>query len=151
MNLRSSLRHIGQNFPQARLEPMRNNPVAKFITTMGRDALQETCGPDFLVTASPGRGNWAEIPWLAVFDPRITTTAQRGIYVVYLFSAGCDRIYLSLNQGTTEVRNLVGAKYLEVLRYRADADASLLLPNGLDSFSTGPVNLDATGDLGRGY
>ena len=47
------------------------------------------------------KGGWAEIPWVAVFDPVVTTSAMRGHYVVYLFSADMQRLYLSLNQGIT--------------------------------------------------
>jgi hypothetical protein len=41
------------------------------------------------------------IPWLAVLDREVTTTAQEGLYVVYLFSDSLDRVYLSMNQGVT--------------------------------------------------
>lgn len=44
------------------------------------------------------------IPWLAVVDPDVTTTAQRGLYVVYLWSADLSRVYLTVNQGATAIR-----------------------------------------------
>src|SRR4029453_16332997 len=33
-------------------------------------------------TASVGQGQWADVPWCAVFDSRETTTAQKGVYPV---------------------------------------------------------------------
>lgn len=57
-----------------------------------------------LVRASVGRGNAADIPWIAILDPRVSNTTQRGLYVVYLFRADMTGIYLSLNQGATEAK-----------------------------------------------
>src|SRR5439155_332406 len=51
-----------------------------------------------------GVGNFATVPWLAIFDPIVTDSATRGYYVVYLFSADGEIVHLSLNQGTTAVR-----------------------------------------------
>jgi hypothetical protein len=36
-----------------------------------------------------------------VLDDDVTSTAQEGFYVVYLFAETLDRVYLSLNQGVT--------------------------------------------------
>src|SRR3546814_2100711 len=38
-------------------------------------------------------GNWAVIPWIGVFDTAVTGGAQRGYYIVYLFSADMSRVY----------------------------------------------------------
>lgn len=40
--------------------------------------------PSYLVEGSAGVGNWAETPWVAIFDPLVTTSAQRGYYIVFL-------------------------------------------------------------------
>lgn len=47
-------------------------------------------------------GNWADVPWLAIFRKKITTTATKGVYIVYLLSADASAIYLTLNQGVTD-------------------------------------------------
>ncbi|MGB6970291.1 MAG: DUF3578 domain-containing protein, partial [Methyloceanibacter sp.] len=52
---------------------------------------------------------WAHVPWVGLFDPAITDGAQHGFYIVYLFSADMKRVYLSMNQGTTEVKDELGA------------------------------------------
>lgn len=38
----------------------------------------------YKVKGSVGAGSWADVPWIGVFDKRVTTSAQRGVYIVYL-------------------------------------------------------------------
>ena len=42
------------------------------------------------------------VAWIALLDPAVTTTAQDGLYLVYLFDAAAQRVYLSMNQGVTQ-------------------------------------------------
>src|SRR5690606_13649385 len=49
-------------------------------------------------------------PWIAIYDKRITTTAQEGVYIVYLFSADMERVYLTLNQGCTRLISTIGRR-----------------------------------------
>ena len=44
------------------------------------------------------------IPWVCIFDRKITTTATKGIYIVYLLSKDGNSLYLSFNQGCTDIR-----------------------------------------------
>lgn len=53
----------------------------------------------YLSKGSAGQGSWAIIPWIGLFDKDISTSAEKGFYIVYLFSADLKRVYLSLNQG----------------------------------------------------
>jgi len=66
-------------------------------------------------------GQWAYVPWIGLFDPAITDGAQQGFYIVYLFSADMKRVYLSVNQGTTEVQTELGSgeETFDELRSRA--------------------------------
>jgi len=77
-------------------------------------------GAGLVVEGSPGQGNWAAVPWISVFDPAITTSATRGYYVVYLFHASEPVVHLSLNQGTTVVREEFTSRAREILRDRAE-------------------------------
>ena len=107
--------------------------------------------PEYLIVGGPGQGHWAEIPWVSVFDEVVTTSAQRGYYVVvYLFDASDEHVYLSLNQGTVEVRRLAGRRYREVLTQRAATYAGLL-SGATAGLTLGPIDLHATHWLGRGY
>ena len=42
------------------------------------------------------------VPWIAVLNPGVTTTAQEGLYVVYLYRSDASRVYLTMNQGATQ-------------------------------------------------
>jgi hypothetical protein len=74
-----------------------------------QDALGEL-GAGLLVEGSAGAGNWAAVPWISIFDPAITTSATDGYYVVYLFHVNKPVVHLSLNQGTTAVRDPADTK-----------------------------------------
>jgi hypothetical protein len=47
------------------------------------------------------------IPWIALLDGSVTTTATEGLYLVYLFTDSRDAVYLSMNQGATRHREKV--------------------------------------------
>lgn len=59
--------------------------------------------PNLRVKASPGQGNWAAVPWIAFLDVRETTSTQKGVYCVYLFREDMSGVYLTFNQGVTEL------------------------------------------------
>ncbi|HHV39394.1 MAG TPA: DUF3578 domain-containing protein [Tepidimicrobium sp.] len=48
--------------------------------------------------------------WIAVYNEDITTTIQRGVYIVYLFSQDMNRVYLTLNQGCINLKKELGTK-----------------------------------------
>lgn len=64
--------------------------------------------PDLLVNISVGQGNWATVPWIALLNTKITRSTQEGIYVVFLIATSLDRIFLTLNQGTTNLVRTLG-------------------------------------------
>jgi 5-methylcytosine-specific restriction protein A len=53
----------------------------------------------YTIKASPGNGEWAKIPWIAIFNKTVTETVRNGICLVYLFCADFSVFYLSLMQG----------------------------------------------------
>lgn len=55
----------------------------------------------YSVVGSYGKGRWTDVPWIGVFDSRITTSAQKGVYIVYLLNKDTKTLYLTLNQGAT--------------------------------------------------
>jgi len=76
--------------------------------------------PDLRISWSAGKGNWANVPWVAVLDGRETQTTQRGVYCVYLFRQDMAGVYLTFNQGVTEPKDEHGrTKAHEILRERA--------------------------------
>ncbi|MET9276084.1 DUF3578 domain-containing protein [Kribbella sp. NPDC003557] len=64
--------------------------------------LNESAGRDDLaIEGRDGTGLKSVIPWVRVYSPTRSPKATRGWYLVYLFSGDGERMYLSLNQGTT--------------------------------------------------
>lgn len=54
---------------------------------------------DLLVVGSDGMAKATQNPWVCIFDKKITTTAQQGIYVAILYKTDMSGFYLALNQG----------------------------------------------------
>jgi 5-methylcytosine-specific restriction protein A len=152
MPLQAGVERVLSQYPSAVREPLTAHPLAELIRGPLADELQQEVGSAYLVKGSPGQGNWAATPWVSVFERSITTTARRGFYLVYLFRGDGAAVYLSLNQGTTEVYDQVGASsYQQVLANQATLDASLLRPHGIDGLQVGPLDLPGDGYLTRGY
>lgn len=104
----------------------------------------------YLIEGSIGQGNPAEIPWICVFDRDITESAQKGFYLVYLFTSDLSGVYLSLNQGWTQYESEYGVKEgRKEIKKNATTAKSLLRSD--QGFSYAPVNLKAKGSLGKGY
>lgn len=123
MPLRETLQTILTDYPKAKTEPLEGHTLAQFIRHDAEDAVQGALGElgaGLIVEGSPGQGNWAAVPWISVFDPAITASATSGYYVVYLFHANQPIVHLSLNQGTTKVREEFGSRAREILQDRAD-------------------------------
>ncbi|WP_410989791.1 McrB family protein [Bacillus cereus] len=70
----------------------------------------------YSVIGSVGKGNWATVPWIALMYRDITTSTQRGYYIVYLFSEDMQRLYLTIGQGVTETTKEEMQKIKEEIR-----------------------------------
>ena len=96
-----------------------------------------------LITGSVGQGNWATVPWVCIFDRNITTTATKGVYIVYLLSKDGKTLYLTFNQGCTDIRNSHSkADTIKIMRQKAADIASRINARGFAS--------DERIDLGSG-
>ena len=123
MALRDTLATIITDYSSAKAKPFAAHPLAAFIRQSAAEAVEEALGElgaGLQVEGSAGAGNWAAVPWISVFDPAITMSATRGYYVVYLFHIAKPVVHLSLNQGTTAVREEFGARAREIFQDRAD-------------------------------
>jgi hypothetical protein len=56
---------------------------------------------DILVVGSEGKAKATQNPWVCIYDKKITTTAQQGIYIAILYKMDMSGFYLALNQGIT--------------------------------------------------
>ena len=96
-----------------------------------------------LITGSVGQGNWATVPWVCIFDRKITTTATKGVYIVYLLAKDGKTLYLTFNQGCTDIRNSHSkADTIKIMRQKAADIASRINARGFAS--------DERIDLGSG-
>ena len=59
---------------------------------------------EYIVKGSVGQGGLAAVPWVAIYDQKITTSVQKGEYIVYLLSEKDKTLYLTFNQGCGELR-----------------------------------------------
>lgn len=104
---------------------------------------------DYVVKGSMGQGNKTDYPWVSVLNRSITTSTQKGLYVVYLFRKDMKGFYLTINQGITNFEKLFGkekySKAEKVVEYfKEQIDDT--------TFSKQPINLGGSyGDLGYGY
>lgn len=62
------------------------------------------------VKVSVGQGSWTKTPWIALLDRRVTTSTQRGIYIVFLIAEDLSITYLTLNQGMTDLVKTMGQR-----------------------------------------
>lgn len=103
-------------------ETFAGNPLANSLRNEFPDLVRNvlTDQTRYKVSGSPGKGNWTDSPWIAILDTLITDTPQSGYYPVFLFKADMSGVYLSLNQGVTEVRENYKRDASNVLRLRAE-------------------------------
>lgn len=139
-------------YPHEAGRPLSLSPLAATIREEWRAAGAEAAGSHHRVRASAGRGRaWAQVPWLAWFDELVTTSAQRGFYVVLLLAPERSTATLSLAIGSEATTRAFGeARGRAVLRRRA-ADVRDRLPDHAARFDAGPIDLGGTSALPRGY
>jgi hypothetical protein len=122
--MREQIQRFMQECPVAKGQTFGNNPFGVFVRTEIPEALYETGLVDrkkYLITASVGAGNWAMIPWICIFDRSITTSATKGVYIVYLLSKYSKRLYLTFNQGCTDLRNKHSKREtIQIMHQKAD-------------------------------
>ena len=95
-----------------------------------RDVLSEDPGLASVgleATIGGHQGSYGPVPWVRVFSRRRSPSATAGIYLAYLFVADGSRAYLSLQQGSSELRSG---------RMRPVNDAGRLRANGAVARST---------------
>lgn len=111
MALQGCLEKVLKEWNGATGEAFSGHPLANFF----RGELKATVkslvfGDDFVVQASAGAGNWANVPWVSILDLRLTQSTQEGVYPVYLFKADGSGVYLSLGFGTTKLKEIYGGR-----------------------------------------
>jgi len=105
------------------LEQQRGAPdvdrLRVLVTEEGPAAAQAAVGPTWQVKGRIGIGTVAEVPWIGIYSSDASASAKSGFYVVFLFAADGSAVYLSLNQGTENVRGGVNPIRKRALDLRA--------------------------------
>ncbi|MEH7420638.1 MrcB family domain-containing protein [Bacillus thuringiensis] len=118
-NLREKFLTVMNEYLQARIEKFAGHKMGAVVRhemTTEITRLPFVDHNQYVVTGSIGQGNWAAVPWLAIMNKDITTSTQRGYYIVYLFSEDMERLYLTLAQGVTETTKEEMQKIKEEIR-----------------------------------
>jgi 5-methylcytosine-specific restriction enzyme A len=153
--IRNALKRVALEHLSAKSTEFKGNPYGQYVRHEGVEAIRMSLNSKFSsfgIKGSVGQGAWADIPWIAIFYPVITTNATNGFYVVYLCRPDNGDVYLSLNQGTTEVHAEFGTgrKALDVLKNRA-AFMRSRLGSIAEQFPTFEVELGSPQALPKGY
>lgn len=139
--LNEEVRYALTHYEEAKSESNWDHPVVplinselpeKFRSQLDHDNTDSYgIQPEHLnIQGSTGKGRMANIPWIGAFDTRIANNPQDGLYVVYLFDTVEDRLFLTLNQGMTELKDNYGlgptkeilSKRAEILRTKIDLE-----------------------------
>jgi len=80
---------------------------------------------NYRIKGSIGTGRVSKCPWVAIMNKKETESTQSGIYLVFLFSRGLEKVYLSLAQGVTNL------KLPEIIKNRDTLRSELRLKNDL--------------------
>lgn len=124
-------------YAAAKQDAFSHHPFGKFVRNDIPAALYNTGlinSKDYLVTGSVGQGNWATVPWICIFDRSITTSATKGVYIVYLLSADTNTLYLTFNQGCTDIRSSHSKRdTIKIMREKADKIVSSVDSRGFNT------------------
>jgi MoxR-like ATPase len=155
-SLQASFEKILNEYLEARAGPFSSASPVWSVFEQIRTLLQSaTCvkdRPSLRVQWSAGIGNWTFVPWITIMDVRETQTPQQGVYIVYLFRADMTGLYVSLNQGVTELSKEYGKDATLAAQARSEIlreDLSSLEHDGFSSVDK--MDLRATGKLGQDY
>ncbi len=149
-SLRRLLSEFASRYPSARKEPLAGHEVASLMRREVASALESTGVFEkglYKISGSVGKGGWAEIPWVAVYDLSETDTLHHGFFVAYVFSADMSSLFLTLDQGSVTYYDTHTRAETDIhIRGVADAVLGSMDGRGTD---VGRIDLGATSSVGR--
>lgn len=154
VEINAFINKIFNEYIEAKQQAFAGNPMGNYFRNSIPEVLYKTGIVDedkYLITGSVGKGNWATIPWICIFDKSITTSATKGVYIVYLLSKDGNTLYLTFNQGCTEIRKKHNRnETIEIMRNNAAKIVSMVDNRGFTSDEN--INLGAeSADIGVMY
>jgi 5-methylcytosine-specific restriction protein B len=155
-SIKAAIEAVLGEYAAARTQNYRGDqPIVATLTRLGHLLKRSPvvlAHPRIHVVWSVGRGGWAHVPWVSLMDNRETSTAQNGVYVVFLFRVDMSGVYLALNQGLAVPKKKLQLRPArEALRRRAEAvrpriedlaAEGFALDSGVDLRRKGPSRLN---------
>ncbi len=151
------LQHFFSVFSKKRGEPFGLDEALRRAMTEIREWLEAAAPvlnrPTIEVKMSVGQGSWTRTPWIALLDSRVTTSTQRGIYLVFLIAEDLSVTYLTLNQGMTDlVRDLGQRAAVESMQQVAQAARPIIAGLVQDRFNlNSEIGLHSQTGAARNY
>ena len=111
-NLRSNLLHVLDNYSSAQNEDFAGHSIKEVIKKEIPDNIRSILDDfeNLAVKGSAGKGNWTSTPYVAIMDERETKTPQNGVYVDYLFKYDEGKVFLTIDQGYTQLTEDYGKR-----------------------------------------
>jgi len=121
--LREFLHKTSSDLFSGRPDTYKDNPIAISIRNEGRSIIESYVPEiykDYKVEGSAGRGQFADIPWISIYNLSVTDRASQGYYVVYLIPSSSNKIILGLAQSYEEAQKEFGKESLLALDKQAE-------------------------------
>ena len=150
-SLHDALHSVMSSYLDAKKESFGGHSLGNLLRQAIPNGLKELSfiGDNLKVQGSVGQGNWANIPWIAIMDKRITETTQQGEYIVYQFAEDMSSVYLTLAQGVTVPKSEMGkVPAYQYLRNKVIEIRKLI---SLDGMIQDDQNYLTSGGLGQDY
>lgn len=123
--LKKFIEEYASELSDARTTQNFKRPFGNLVRQDIAGTLQEAISESYYkVKGSVGAGRWTDVPWIAVFDTRVTKSAQKGVYIVYLLNKDSRTLYLTLNQGATDIAQEGGTDSEGKLAFTGIANAN---------------------------
>lgn len=146
----NKFKYILENYLMQKKLPLANNSLAREIRNKLPELLSiEINRADYSFKGSVGQGQWAEIPWICMFNEKVSSKTTEGIYIAILFKSDMSGFYITINQGWTFFKEKYGTqngrlKIKEVSQILADKISN-------SEFLKGEINLNSKKELAQGY
>lgn len=111
------------DYAQARLEQYSGDHkifsvFQEIVSEFAKEEIIRT-RPFLKVKFGVGKGNWARVPWIAFLDKSVTI--QDGVYCTFLFRQDLSGVYITFNQGVTELVKQGRRHAYQELKQRVDS------------------------------
>ncbi|WP_283599064.1 MrcB family domain-containing protein [Ligilactobacillus aviarius] len=101
-DLRTIIRNLGKRFRE--LKTVKGFTQSNEVKQFNEFVKSNFKGFNYKVSA--GQGRFATIPWIAIFDPKLSKGAQEGVYVDYLYSFERKYVFLCIQLGAAQFKSI---------------------------------------------